>query len=172
MQDRTPNPASGRPDELRALLAAVLEALELPHPATVGDAETHDRILIERVRHAKIALQTVLVDRAPLGVEWTTAYLRERLAEHPPTGYVTYDQARTDRRTAEGLRRAATDGGEALTADTKRLAALEDELYEAQEELDELRARLWLLMNSDDMERTRRVLLASASKPEPTAPAL
>ncbi|MFI5801058.1 hypothetical protein [Streptomyces sp. NPDC051677] len=88
-------PTPGHPNEpLRELLAAVLEAVDLPYPATVGDAATHDRILIERIGHVKIALQTVLTDDAPLGVDWTTDYLRERLAEHPPTGYVTYDQAR------------------------------------------------------------------------------
>ena len=68
------------------LLAAVLEALDIPHPATVGDVETHDRILAERAMHAVIALQGVMQGH-PLGIEWTTAYLRERLTEHPPTGY-------------------------------------------------------------------------------------
>ena len=62
-----------------------------------------------------------------------------------------------------------------MTTDAERLAALEEELYEAQEELEALRASLWLLMNSDDMERTRRVLLSTGSlatvgKPEPTSP--
>ncbi|MFM9656723.1 hypothetical protein [Streptomyces scabiei] len=106
-------PTAGRPDEpLRDLLAAVLEALDIPYPATVGDGETYDRILIERVGHAKIALQGVLVDDAPLGVDWTTAYLRERLAEHPPTGYTTYDQARA--RLSEGTpsHEAVQRGGE------------------------------------------------------------
>jgi hypothetical protein len=78
---------------VRDLLAAVLEALDIPHPAATGDAGTHDRILNDRACHAKIALRSVL-DDSPLGVEWTTSYLRERLAETPPTGYVTVDQAR------------------------------------------------------------------------------
>lgn len=96
MNDRTPNLAPGRPDEpLRELLAAVLEALDIPHPATVGGSEAHDRVLNDRVSHAKIALRSALEEGGhPLGTEWTTAYLRERLAEHPPTGYVTTDQAR------------------------------------------------------------------------------
>ncbi|WP_406171191.1 hypothetical protein [Streptomyces sp. NBC_00996] len=93
MAHTVPTPA--RPDEpLRELLAAVLEALDIPHPATVGDSEAHDRILIDRVMHAKIALHSVLTDDCPLGVNWNVQYLRERLAEHPPTGYVAYDQAR------------------------------------------------------------------------------
>jgi hypothetical protein len=81
------------PEPVRDLLAAVLEALDLPYPATVGHEKAHDEVLNERAMHAKIALRAVLDDRAA-GIAWTTEYLRERLAEHPPTGYVTSDQAR------------------------------------------------------------------------------
>ncbi|MCX4908043.1 hypothetical protein [Streptomyces sp. NBC_00878] len=77
------------PEPARDLLAAVLEALDIPHPATIGDRETHDRILNNRVMQAKIALRSVLEDH-PLGTEWTVQYLREQLAEHPPTGYQHY----------------------------------------------------------------------------------
>ncbi|MFD1659985.1 hypothetical protein ACFSL4_17730 [Streptomyces caeni] len=79
MQDRTPD------GPVRELLASVLEALNIPHPATIGDTEQHDRVLNERVMHARIALVGVL-ERGD-DPAWTTAYLRERLAEHPPTGY-------------------------------------------------------------------------------------
>lgn len=76
------------PEDVTALLRAVHEALDIPHPATVGDSEVHDRILNDRVMHAVIALRSVLDDERPsLGIEWTTEYLRARLAEHPPTGY-------------------------------------------------------------------------------------
>ncbi|MBZ9638023.1 hypothetical protein [Streptomyces sp. PSKA30] len=77
--------------EIRDLLAVVLEALDIPAPATVGDGEVHDRILIDRVMHAKIALRSAL-DEHPLGTEWTTQYLHERLAEHPPTGYRSWGE--------------------------------------------------------------------------------
>ncbi|MFE0727051.1 hypothetical protein ACFW2X_02150 [Streptomyces antibioticus] len=87
MQDRIPDGA------VRELLAAVLDALDIPAPATVGGTEAHDRALNDRAMHAKIALRDVL-DGAPLGVEWTTQYLCERLAERPPAGYVTGAQAR------------------------------------------------------------------------------
>ncbi|WP_416978680.1 hypothetical protein [Streptomyces sp. T028] len=93
MQEATPNPTPGRPDELRELLAAVLEALDIPYAATVDAEDAYRRTLEERAMHAKIALCSVL-EGHPLDTEWTTAYLRERLAEHPPTGYVTVDQAR------------------------------------------------------------------------------
>ncbi|MEU3730305.1 hypothetical protein AB0E81_12960 [Streptomyces sp. NPDC033538] len=79
-------------DAVRGLLAAVLDALDIPAPATVGGSEAHDRALNDRAMHAKIALRDVL-DGAPLGIEWATQYLRERLAETPPTGYVTSEQA-------------------------------------------------------------------------------
>lgn len=83
------------PEPVRDLLAAVLEAIDLPHPATTGGSEAHDRLMAARVVHARIALRTVLLDDdvINLGPAWTAQYLRERLAEHPVTGYVTVDQA-------------------------------------------------------------------------------
>lgn len=82
------------PDPVRDLLAAVLEAVEIPHPATVGDAEVRDQIVKTRTMHAVLAVQSALVG-SPVGIEWTTEYLRERLAENPPTGYVSMEQAET-----------------------------------------------------------------------------
>jgi hypothetical protein len=84
MSERIPEPVHG-------LLVAILEALDIPSPATVGDTETHDRILNDRAMHAKIAIRSAL-DDAPLGIEWTTEYLRERLAATPPTGYQHWGQ--------------------------------------------------------------------------------
>lgn len=83
------------PPAVTQLLAAIVEALDLPFPATIGHQPAHDKILNERVMHAKIALRSVLDDKSFMDIGWTTAYLRERLAEHPPTGYVTTEQART-----------------------------------------------------------------------------
>ncbi|MFJ8081986.1 hypothetical protein ACIQ6Y_15380 [Streptomyces sp. NPDC096205] len=81
------------PEPVRDLLAAVLEAIDLPHPATIGGSDVHDRLLSARVVHARIALRSMLDDGPDLGPAWNAAYLRERLAEHPITGYVTVDQA-------------------------------------------------------------------------------
>lgn len=82
------------PEPVHDLLAAVLEALDLPHPATTGGTQAHDRLLNTRARHACIALRSVLDDDGSgMGPAWDAAYLRERLAEHPVTGYVTADQA-------------------------------------------------------------------------------
>ncbi|MFJ9536616.1 hypothetical protein ACIRPX_05095 [Streptomyces sp. NPDC101225] len=95
MDHPMPPAVPGKPtDATRELLAAVLEALDIPAPATIGDQEAHDRILNDRVCHAKIALRSVLEDQAPLGVAWTTQYLRERLAEHPATGYRAWGEGR------------------------------------------------------------------------------
>ncbi|MEV2228409.1 hypothetical protein AB0H69_07490 [Streptomyces phaeochromogenes] len=83
------------PEPVRDLLAAVLEALDLPYPATIGDRETHDRILNDRVTQAKIALRSAMEEH-PLGIEWTTEYLREQLAELPPAGYQHYAAKRAE----------------------------------------------------------------------------
>ncbi|MCI0385430.1 hypothetical protein [Streptomyces sp. CNQ085] len=75
------------PAPVRELLAAVLEAIDLPYPATLGDSERYREVLEQRVMHAAIALRNVLADRPLMDIAWDTEYLRERLAEHPPTGY-------------------------------------------------------------------------------------
>lgn len=80
-------------DDVRDLLTAVLEALDIPHPATTGGAEVHDRLLFDRVMHARIALRNLLDDGPDLGPAWSAKYLRERLTKHPVTGYVTVEQA-------------------------------------------------------------------------------
>ncbi|WP_432135166.1 hypothetical protein [Streptomyces sp. bgisy154] len=85
--------SSNLTDDIRDLLTAVLEAIDLPHPATIGGAEVHDRLLAARAMHARIALRNLLDDGPALGPDWFAAYLRERTAEHPVTGYVTVDQA-------------------------------------------------------------------------------
>lgn len=80
------------PDPVRELLTAVLEAMDIPHAATIGDAEVRDQIVKTRTMHAVLAIRSALTG-SPVGIQWTTEYLRERLAEEPPTGYVTSEQA-------------------------------------------------------------------------------
>ena len=84
------------PTPVRDLLAAVLEALDIPHPATEGGAEVYDRIRGERATHVAVALRSILDDKPLMGIDWTTAYLREQLAKHPATGYVTVAQAHAE----------------------------------------------------------------------------
>ncbi|GAA2118354.1 hypothetical protein [Streptomyces synnematoformans] len=81
------------PDDVRDFLTAVHDAIDIPHAATVGGDEQYRKVLAERAMHVRIALQDAL-DDGPLGLAWTTEYLRDRLAENPPTGYVTGEQAR------------------------------------------------------------------------------
>lgn len=69
----------------RTLLQAVLEAIAIPYPATVGDSQVHDRILADRVMDARVALEGVLQRGDDPG--WSADYLRSRLTEKPATGY-------------------------------------------------------------------------------------
>ena len=71
----------------RDALAAVLEALDIPHAATVGERRTRDAILVERAGHARAMLVGILGGD---DVPWSAAYLRARLAEHPAEGYKTW----------------------------------------------------------------------------------
>jgi hypothetical protein len=78
------------PAEVRELLGAVLAAIDIPYPATAGDAVRHREVLAERVMHATITLRHVLAREGtqfPADLPWETAYLREQLAAHPPAGY-------------------------------------------------------------------------------------
>lgn len=99
--------AAGESEVVRDLLDALQatrEAIDIPYPATVGDGRKRDEILGERVMHAVLILRAVLagdLDHVP----YDTAYLRERLAEHPAEGYRTWNQA-----VAEHQRKAAPGG--------------------------------------------------------------
>jgi hypothetical protein len=83
-------------EPVRELLTAVLEAIDIPYPATFGHQSAHDRLLNDRVVYARLALRSVLgdVELGPvMGPAWDAQYLRKRLAQHPVTGYVTVEQA-------------------------------------------------------------------------------
>lgn len=73
---------------MRTLAEAVLDALAIPHPATIGDGPAHAEVLGARVMHARIALENVLQRGDDPG--WSADYLRTKLGEHPPTGYRHY----------------------------------------------------------------------------------
>jgi hypothetical protein len=80
------------PPEIRDLLAAVLAAIDIPHPATIGDQAAQREVLAERAMHAAITVRRVLDadgTRFPADLAWETAYLREKLAEQPPASYKT-----------------------------------------------------------------------------------
>lgn len=81
-----------RDREYRDALAAVREALDVPHAATAGDEEIRNKILLERAMHTVIFLRGILdPDRGPYRrAEDDIVYLRARLAEHPAIGYRTW----------------------------------------------------------------------------------
>jgi hypothetical protein len=90
--DRRALAARQQPDaaDLLAALAAVREALDIPHAATVGDDEIPAKILDERLGHT-VAMLAGILDRDPVAdIPWSAGYLRERLAEHPAEGYKTW----------------------------------------------------------------------------------
>jgi hypothetical protein len=80
-------------DDLLDALRAVLEAIDIPNGATMGDQEIRDRILIERVRHTKILLTSILGEDSVRDIPWSVSYLREQLAKHPAVGYRTWEEA-------------------------------------------------------------------------------
>jgi hypothetical protein len=99
-------------DDLLDALRAVREAIDIPHPATVRDGETHDRILKERVLHAVVMLQNIVPDDgrpcAADVIPWSVEYLRARLAEHPASGYRTWAERVAE---MERARQAERTGG-------------------------------------------------------------
>ena len=88
--------------EATAALAAVRDALDIPHAATVGDEKIRAEIIEQRTGHAVVMLEAVLDGTHPApDVAWSIAYLRARLAEHPATGYRTWDEAVAEMRAAK-----------------------------------------------------------------------
>ncbi|MGW0933639.1 hypothetical protein [Streptomyces sp. NPDC002666] len=73
-------------NDIRTLLEAVLEAIDIPHPATVGDTDGYQVALDRRASLAIIIARAALAD-APADIGWNADYLRQKLAEHPATGY-------------------------------------------------------------------------------------
>lgn len=76
----------------RELLAAVLEAVDLPQAKTAGDAEVRDQILRDRMIDVRVALERAV--RQGEDPAWEAAYLRARLAQKPATGYQTTGEPR------------------------------------------------------------------------------
>ncbi len=77
----------------REALEAVLEAIDIPHAATMGDEEKRTAILVERAGHAVVMLNAILHGEHPApDIPWSVVYLRARLAEHPATGYTTWQE--------------------------------------------------------------------------------
>lgn len=82
--------------DVRALLGVVLEAIDLPFPATIGDREVRDRLLAERAMLAVTVARAALAEN-PANIDWNVDYLRTQLAEHPATGYQAHGETEAGR---------------------------------------------------------------------------
>ena len=82
--------------DIRALLDAVLDAIDIPQPATIGDTDGYQVALDRRASLAIIIARAALAD-APADIGWNADYLRQKIAEHPPTGYRSTKDAEAGR---------------------------------------------------------------------------
>ncbi|MDQ0795595.1 hypothetical protein [Streptomyces sp. B1I3] len=82
-------------EELRALLEAVVEAIDLPHPDTVGDADAYRDLLDRRAGLAVIVARAALAEE-PDAYGWNAAYLRRKIAEYP-IAYRAYEKPEASR---------------------------------------------------------------------------
>lgn len=82
--------------DARELLATVLEALDIPTAASEANGKIRSAILAERLLYTVVALRSLaegtFADTAAPVTE-CMGWLHTHLAEHPATGYVTYEQA-------------------------------------------------------------------------------
>lgn len=74
----------------RKILEAVITALDLPHPATVGDAAEQRHVLAARAMHTTITLRAIL-DGRPENLDAYLEHLHAQLAQHP-ANYTTWGQ--------------------------------------------------------------------------------
>ena len=85
--------------ETRDVLDVVREAVGIPYSATVGDEKIRTPILMARVLHLAVFLDSVLDRDTPL--DGAVEHLRARLAEQPAEGYKTSHEAMAERAAAE-----------------------------------------------------------------------
>ncbi|MET8478141.1 hypothetical protein ABZV68_13160 [Streptomyces clavifer] len=80
---------------MRNLLETVLDAIDLPHPATVGDAAAYHDLLDRRASLALVVARAALAEN-PADIGWNADHLRQRLTEYPPT-YRAYQKPEAGR---------------------------------------------------------------------------
>ena len=86
-------PTTGLQAETRAVIEAVLEALDIPYAATDEHETARDVILRERLTQTVLSLDHIANRDRAEDIPRDLEYLRKRLAEHPVTGYVSSQQA-------------------------------------------------------------------------------
>lgn len=81
--------------ETRAVLDAVLEAVNIPHAATIGHERTRAAIIVNRLIVLQVTLQSILDESRPTSpdLDEDLRFMRERLTQFPAEGYVTHEQA-------------------------------------------------------------------------------
>ncbi|WP_116243780.1 hypothetical protein [Nocardiopsis sp. FIRDI 009] len=78
------SPANTVDDGIRDMLAAVLEAIDLPNPRTADDEQDRDTLLADRVRALLPELRTYLHDVDPID-GWCAEQIRSHTAALPVT---------------------------------------------------------------------------------------
>jgi hypothetical protein len=84
---------TGLQAETRAVIEAIHEAIAIPYAAATAHERTRAQILNERLMHTVVCLESLLRRDNAAELPRTLEYLREMLAKHPATGYVTWEQA-------------------------------------------------------------------------------
>lgn len=85
------------PEPTRDLLAALLEALDIPLPATMGDDAAYQRLLADRAGQVAVSLRGLLKDDQAGDADpaWEAVYLRKNIAKLPIT-YRAWDETKTE----------------------------------------------------------------------------
>lgn len=79
--------------ETRDVIEAVHAAISIPFAATTAHERTRAEILDHRLLATVLTLESLLDRDNADELPGILQHLRDRLAKHPATGYVTYDQA-------------------------------------------------------------------------------
>ncbi|MFE2017574.1 hypothetical protein ACFW9O_05890 [Streptomyces sp. NPDC059499] len=82
-------------EELRELLEAVIDAIDLPRPVSMADEFAYRVTLDHRLSLAVIVARAAL-DEKPDAYAWNAAYLRRKLDQHPVT-YRAYEKPEAGR---------------------------------------------------------------------------
>lgn len=72
--------------DLRALLAAVLEAIDIPHPATVADESAYHYAILHRLCLAIVTGRAALTEGSS-NLPFSVDYIRAQLEQYPTDTY-------------------------------------------------------------------------------------
>ena len=72
-------------NDMRLLLEAVLDAIDIPHPTSLSDQDALRALLDRRASLAVTVARAALAEN-PDNIGWNADHLRQRLTEYPVTG--------------------------------------------------------------------------------------